>query len=79
MTTDYVIVQVEAWHRDSTHPNGLDYVAAHDLVTRVQTTALGRLYADEGQHVKAIEVYNEAIQRMPPHYQPQVNIMITYN
>lgn len=47
MTTDYVIVQVEAWHRDSTHPNGLDYVAAHDLVTRVQTTALGRLYADD--------------------------------
>lgn len=32
---------------------------------------LGRLYADEADYRKAIDVYREAIHRMPRYYQPQ--------
>lgn len=32
---------------------------------------LGRLFADEGKYQDAIEVYQEAVQKMPDHYQPQ--------
>ncbi|GAB6033603.1 Protein O-mannosyl-transferase tmtc2 [Chamberlinius hualienensis] len=32
---------------------------------------LGRLYADDGKYEEAIEVYKEAVSKMPPHYQPQ--------
>ncbi|XP_064459651.1 protein O-mannosyl-transferase TMTC2-like [Ornithodoros turicata] len=32
---------------------------------------LGRLYADEGKYKEAITVYQEAVAKMPDHYQPQ--------
>ncbi|XP_013776263.2 transmembrane and TPR repeat-containing protein 2-like isoform X1 [Limulus polyphemus] len=32
---------------------------------------LGRLYADEGKYHEAIDVYQEAMHKMPDHYQPQ--------
>ncbi|KFM61828.1 Transmembrane and TPR repeat-containing protein 2, partial [Stegodyphus mimosarum] len=32
---------------------------------------LGRLYADEGKYEEAVEVYHEAVKKMPEHYQPQ--------
>ncbi|XP_076361298.1 protein O-mannosyl-transferase TMTC2-like isoform X1 [Tachypleus tridentatus] len=32
---------------------------------------LGRLYADEGRYQEAIDVYQEAMNKMPDHYQPQ--------
>ncbi|KAM7310323.1 protein O-mannosyl-transferase TMTC2 [Ixodes scapularis] len=32
---------------------------------------LGRLYADEGKYKEAIRVYQEAVAKMPDHYQPQ--------
>ena len=49
--SDYVISQAEAFHKDTTHLNGLDYIDANSLVTRVQNTALGRLYIDEEGNV----------------------------
>ncbi|CAL1263542.1 unnamed protein product [Larinioides sclopetarius] len=32
---------------------------------------LGRLYADEGKYEEAVQVYHEAVKKMPEHYQPQ--------
>lgn len=51
--------------------SGLKDPRTHETTKISALFNLGRLYADEGQYAKAIEVYNEAIQRMPPHYQPQ--------
>lgn len=51
MTNDYVIVQDEAWHKSATKPNGLDYQDANTLVSRLQQTALGRLYIDDQGNV----------------------------
>jgi len=45
--SDYVIVTQEPWHRDATHPNGLDYEDANTLISRLQQTALGRLYIND--------------------------------
>lgn len=53
---------------------GLKDPRTHETTKISALFNLGRLYADDGQHNRAIEVYNEAIQRMPSHYQPQVTI-----
>lgn len=52
--------------------SGLKDPRTHETTKISALFNLGRLYADDGQYPKAIEVYNEAIQRMPAHYQPQV-------
>lgn len=52
--------------------SGLKDPRMHETTKISALFNLGRLYSDEGQHSKAIEIYFEAIQRMPPHYQPQV-------
>ncbi len=52
--------------------SGLKDPRTHETTKISALFNLGRLYSDEGQHSKAIEIYFEAIQRMPPHYQPQV-------
>uniref|UniRef100_A0A0P6DC12 dolichyl-phosphate-mannose--protein mannosyltransferase n=1 Tax=Daphnia magna TaxID=35525 RepID=A0A0P6DC12_9CRUS len=52
--------------------SGLKDPRTHETTKISALFNLGRLYADDGQYTKAIDVYNEAIQRMPTHYQPQV-------
>ena len=32
---------------------------------------LGRIYADDGRHEEALDVYMQAVRTMPNHYQPQ--------
>ncbi|XP_057381261.1 protein O-mannosyl-transferase TMTC2-like [Daphnia carinata] len=51
--------------------SGLKDPRTHETTKISALFNLGRLYADDGQYTKAIDVYNEAIQRMPTHYQPQ--------
>jgi len=52
--------------------SGLKDPRTHETTKISALFNLGRLHADDGQYTKAIDVYNEAIQRMPTHYQPQV-------
>ena len=52
--------------------SGLKDPRTHETTKISALFNLGRLYADEGLYAKAIESYNEAIHRMPSHYQPQV-------
>ncbi|EFX76641.1 hypothetical protein DAPPUDRAFT_54951 [Daphnia pulex] len=51
--------------------SGLKDPRTHETTKISALFNLGRLHADDGQYTKAIDVYNEAIQRMPTHYQPQ--------
>lgn len=57
--------------------SGLKDPRTHETTKISALFNLGRLYADDGQYMKAVDVYNEAIQRMPAHYQPQVCIYIS--
>ena len=57
---------------------GLKDPRTHETTKISALFNLGRLYADEAHYTKAIEIYNEAIHRMPPHYQPQVNSIQSY-
>lgn len=59
--------------------SGLKDPRTHETTKISALFNLGRLYADDGQYTKAIEVYNEAIQRMPAHYQPQVRYKTVLN
>lgn len=52
--------------------SGLKDPRTHEATRISALFNLGRLYADDGQYQRAIDVYHEAIQRMPPHYQAQV-------
>lgn len=56
--------------------SGLKDPRTHETTKISALFNLGRLYADDGQYTKAVEVYHEAIQRMPAHYQPQVPYLI---
>ena len=51
---------------------GLKDPRTHEATKISALFNLGRLHADEGQFRQAIAVYQEAIERMPAHYQPQV-------
>ena len=53
---------------------GLKDPRTHETTKISALFNLGRLYADDALYLTAIDVYNEAIQRMPPHYQAQVTI-----
>ena len=53
--------------------SGLKDPRTHETTKISALFNLGRLYADDGQYQRAIDVYSEAIQRMPPHYQAQVS------
>ena len=53
---------------------GLKDPRTHETTKISALFNLGRLYADDANYLTAIEVYHQAIQRMPPHYQPQVGI-----
>lgn len=65
---------VEVYRRCSTLDGaGLKDPRTHETTKISALFNLGRLYADDGQYAKAIDVYTEAVQRMPPHYQPQVS------
>lgn len=50
---------------------GLKDPKAHESTRISALFNLGRMYSDEGRYQNAIDVYQEAIQRMPQHYQPQ--------
>ncbi|KAK2712020.1 hypothetical protein QYM36_010897 [Artemia franciscana] len=51
--------------------SGLKDPRTHESTKISALFNLGRLYADEGLYHKAIEVYSDAIHKMPSHYQPQ--------
>lgn len=56
--------------------SGLKDPRTHETTKISALFNLGRLYADDIQYQKAIDVYNEAIQRMPSHYPAQVHLII---
>lgn len=58
------------------HCSQLDGTGLKDPKTHESTKIsalfnLGRLFADDGKYEEAIEVYKEAVRKMPGHYQPQ--------
>ena len=53
--------------------SGLKDPRTHEATKISALFNLGRLYADDGNFDKAIEVYNEAVDKMPSHYLPQVS------
>ncbi|RWS17971.1 transmembrane and TPR repeat-containing protein 2-like protein [Dinothrombium tinctorium] len=58
-------------HCASLDGTGLKDPKTHESTKISALFNLGRLYADDGQYKEAIEVYQEAIDKMPSHYQPQ--------
>ncbi|KAA0190185.1 hypothetical protein HAZT_HAZT005266 [Hyalella azteca] len=52
--------------------SGLKDPRTHEATKISALFNLGRLYADDGRYERAIEVYLEAVRRMPAHYTPQV-------
>lgn len=54
--------------------SGLKDPRTHEATKISALFNLGRLYADDGQYEKAIQVYIEAVENMPPHYLPQVSL-----
>lgn len=52
---------------------GLKDPRTHETTKISALFNLGRLYADDANYLTAIDIYHEAIQRMPAHYQPQVH------
>ncbi|KAF2361658.1 Tetratricopeptide repeat [Trinorchestia longiramus] len=51
--------------------SGLKDPRTHEATKISALFNLGRLYADDGLYERAIGVYMEAVERMPPHYAPQ--------
>lgn len=51
--------------------SGLKDPRTHEATKISALFNLGRLYADDGNFERAIGVYQEAVEKMPPHYQPQ--------
>ncbi|GFU85421.1 protein O-mannosyl-transferase TMTC2 [Trichonephila clavipes] len=51
--------------------SGLKDPKMHETTKISALFNLGRLHADNGKYELAIETYLEAVQKMPPHYQPQ--------
>ncbi|XP_018010138.1 protein O-mannosyl-transferase TMTC2 isoform X2 [Hyalella azteca] len=51
--------------------SGLKDPRTHEATKISALFNLGRLYADDGRYERAIEVYLEAVRRMPAHYTPQ--------
>ncbi|XP_069943334.1 protein O-mannosyl-transferase TMTC2-like isoform X2 [Cherax quadricarinatus] len=51
--------------------SGLKDPRTHESTKISALFNLGRLYADDGHFERAISVYQEAVERMPSHYQPQ--------
>lgn len=50
---------------------GLKDIRLHENTRISALYNLGRMYIDESEYEKAIEVFNEAVSRMPHYYQPQ--------
>lgn len=53
---------------------GLKDPRTHETTRISALLNLGRLYAEKGKYEGAVDVYREAIRKMPDHYQPQVNL-----
>ncbi|XP_042895436.1 protein O-mannosyl-transferase TMTC2 isoform X2 [Parasteatoda tepidariorum] len=51
--------------------SGLKDPKMHETTKISALFNLGRLYADDGSYKQAIQVYQEAVHKMPHHYQPQ--------
>ncbi|KAL7643411.1 UNVERIFIED_CONTAM: hypothetical protein RMT77_005393 [Armadillidium vulgare] len=51
--------------------SGLKDPRTHEITKISALFNLGRLLADDGHFDKAIEVYHEAVEKMPPYYLPQ--------
>ncbi|CAG0894187.1 unnamed protein product [Cyprideis torosa] len=50
---------------------GLKDPRTHEATRTSALFNLGRIHAEEGNYEEAIEAYLDAVNRMPPHYQPQ--------
>lgn len=59
--------------------SGLKDPRTHEATKISALFNLGRLYADDGHFERAIDVYQEAVERMPSHYQPQVSEWVSHN
>lgn len=63
---------IEAYkHCSSLDGNRLKDIRLHENTKISALFNLGRIYADEGNHEKALEIYLDAVRKMPHHYQPQ--------
>lgn len=51
---------------------GLKDQQTHENTRMSALIHLGRLLSDRGQFQRAVEVYKEAVEKKPEHYQPQV-------
>ena len=55
---------------------GLKDPRTHEATKISALLHLGRLYADQGRLHKAVAMYQEAVDKMPGHYPPQVSIQL---
>lgn len=58
---------------------GLKDPRTHEATKISALLHLGRLYADQGRLHKAVAMYQEAVDKMPGHYPPQVPIQFDSN
>jgi tetratricopeptide (TPR) repeat protein len=58
---------------------GLKDPRTHEATKISALLHLGRLYADQGRLHKAVSMYQEAVDKMPGHYPPQVLIQFDSN
>lgn len=57
-------------HCSSLDGSRLKDIRLHETTKISSLFNLGRIYADDGNYEKALEIYFEAIEKMPNHYQP---------
>jgi tetratricopeptide (TPR) repeat protein len=55
---------------------GLKDPRTHEATKISALLHLGRLYADQGRLHKAVAMYQEAVDKMPGHYPPQVSVQM---
>ena len=58
---------------------GLKDPRTHEATKISALLHLGRMYADQGRLHKAVAMYQEAVDKMPGHYPPQVSIQFDSN
>ena len=58
---------------------GLKDPRTHEATKISALLHLGRLYADQGRLHKAVAMYQEAVDKMPGHYPPQVSVETNSN
>ena len=63
---------IEAYkHCSSLDGTRLKDIRLHESTKISALFNLGRIYADDGHYEKALQIYLDAVEKMPNHYQPQ--------